>query len=184
MGSTCNCRRLAVGCILIAALSGCRATRQDNLLPSPGVSGVTLPSPSQDAREATSPAPPQDIFEVTFDGNECTLSGPTEIPTGEYRIPLNDQGHGGMYVWIGRVLEGRTWQDALDLQEYPSQWVPAPDWTTKAKITFHEYDAEIDRTLFTYEFEEAGEYQVWLENKSAMKLWPCAPFTVFGPQAD
>jgi len=174
MSNTSNCIRTAAVCLIFSSLLGCQGSSQGT--PAPSLDN------SKEVLEVTPTDSHQGIFEVNFDGKDCTLSGPTNIPTGEYRIPLNDQGHPGLYVWIGQTLEGKTWQDALDLQSYPEEWVPAPDWVRKAKITYHGYDAQIDRYIFTYTFDEAGEYQVWLENKSAIKLWPCAPFVVFEAQ--
>ena len=121
-------------------------------------------------------------IEFTFDGEECTVTGSTELPTGDHLIPLKDLSDRQIYLWIGQALNGKTWQDGLDLQSYPGEWVPAPDWMPKAKNTYRGYDEETGRAVFRYTFESEGEYHVFAENKVAMKLWPCAPITVFeGP---
>ena len=118
-------------------------------------------------------------IEFIFDGIECRVDGATELPTGEHLIPLNNLTDQDIYLWIGQALEGNTWQDSLALQTYPTEWVPAPDWLPKARITFVSPGPRVaDRYMFGFEFESPGEYHVWAENKSAMKLWPCAPISV------
>jgi len=148
-------------CLMLASITSCGVPAQEIQTPSPD--------------------PFEDVFEVTFDGNECTLSGPTELPAGEHTIPLNNLSDYPVFLWIGQPLNGKTWQDGLDLQSYPTEYVLAPDWYPRAKNTYYGYDPKSDRTrtIFTYIFEDPGEYHVWVESKSDLMLWPCAPFSVF-----
>ena len=55
-----------------------------------------------------------DAIAVTFDGNECVYSGPSEIEIGAYKITVRNTS--GLLGWarICRSDEGYVWQDILN----------------------------------------------------------------------
>jgi hypothetical protein len=55
-------------------------------------------------------------FEVTFDGNGCTVSGPTEVLIGDYSFLLNNASGRRVKLVVTHLLDGHTLKDLVDLQ--------------------------------------------------------------------
>jgi hypothetical protein len=69
------------------------------------------------------------VFDVTYvEGEGCTSVGPSKLPTGEHSFVLHDPTGELEYVWIIRLDEGRTLQDAIDAAPGPGKWYPKPSW--------------------------------------------------------
>lgn len=118
---------------------------------------------------ASAATPTQEI-EVTFNGNECTVSGPSEIPIGERPIILNDLSDMNMRLFVSRLIDGKTFQDLLDLQSEPGELYPAPSWVVDAQ----KYSAS-DSEDSIYVLDEPGEYALYVYSLSPEILWLCAP---------
>jgi len=67
-------------------------------------------------------------LEVTFDGKECTYSGPTEFVTGDHSFVYEDSSDQEQVVWASRILDGYTYQDELDLQSEPGEYFDIPSF--------------------------------------------------------
>jgi len=116
------------------------------------------------------PSPPP--IEIIFDGNECTLSGPTEVPTGNYPFVWNDLSEGQNTDFeVARLLDVKTYQDILDLQSEPGEYYPRPSWIVHA-AGYYSTTAEVWIILL----DEAGDYFIYLG--TVHNLWNCAPFKV------
>ncbi len=118
---------------------------------------------------ATTPTPSPPI-EVFFYGNECTVSGPTEIPKGDHPIVLNDQSDMNVILLVGKLTDGKTFQDLLDLQSEPGESFPKPSWVVYAQ----KYSSP-DSEYWIYELDEPGEYALYVWGSSPEILWFCAP---------
>jgi hypothetical protein len=74
-----------------------------------------------------------DDIRVTFDGNECTMRGPSEIPAGEYQFIWEDKSDLYPALYVGLIHEGHTYQDLLDRQGTPGKYVTKPSWVERQK---------------------------------------------------
>jgi hypothetical protein len=111
-------------------------------------------------------------FEVTFDGNGCTVSGPTEVPIGDYSFLFNNTSGRRAKLVVGQLLDGHTFQDLLDLQTEPGDtfgiepWMSTPFYYTK------------DHKVYTVSLDEAGEHCTSISEYKHVGIWLCAPFQV------
>ena len=106
------------------------------LLVGCGLSNDPVPTPTYTSLPPTStpipPPPTLQPFVVTLDGNECTLSGPTEVPPGEYPIFINNQTELEIpFQFVRNFLDEKTYQDVLDLQSEPGEFFSMPSWTSE-----------------------------------------------------
>ena len=67
-------------------------------------------------------------FEITFDGNDCIVTGPAELPAGEHTFIFIDRSEIRGELWLLNLDDGKTFQDHLDLQSKPGEWYPKPSW--------------------------------------------------------
>ena len=111
-------------------------------------------------------------FEVTFDGNGCTVSGPTEVPIGDYSFLLNNTSDSRVKLVVGQLLDGHTFQDLVDLQTEPGDnfmiesWMSKPFYYTK------------DHKIYTVSLDEAGEHVISISVYNHVAIWLCVPFQV------
>jgi len=150
---------LALGLTLIV-LAGCGPSAQP-IPPTPTSTSLPTPTP----------------IVVTFDGNECTVSGPTELPTGEHSFLVKDLSGQGQYLYVSRLLDGKTFQDLLDLQSEPGEYVPKPSWVIWQGRRPTERIAEGEH-LYTFVLNKEGEHSIELYVSSPRSLWFCAPLKV------
>jgi hypothetical protein len=76
------------------------------------------------------PVPQTPTFVVTFDGKECTVSGPAELLTGEYLIAYKNRSRRAIGLWVERLRDDHTFQDLLDLQSEPGALFPEQEFVT------------------------------------------------------
>ena len=178
---------LALGLALIV-VAGCGPSAQP-IPPTPTSTSLPTPTPLPPTPTPMPPTPtplpptptpmpptPMPIV-VTFDGNECTVSGPTELPTGEHSFLLKDLSGQGQYLYVSRLLDGKTFQDVLDLQSEPGVYYPKPSWVVYAPRRPTERIAEGEH-VYTFILNKEGEYAIYLGTSSPSSLWFCAPLKV------
>ena len=74
------------------------------------------PAPTSMPTHTPTPQPPEITFEVTFDEDEnCIVTGPSEISTGEYLFQLNNQSDRKVDIAVTHLIDGHTYQDLLFL---------------------------------------------------------------------
>ena len=81
-------------------------------IPPTPIPPTATPTPTSEPLPGSVP----EEIEVTFDGNECTVSGPTELPIGEHSFILNDLSETNAELWVLRLRDGKTFQYLLDEQ--------------------------------------------------------------------
>jgi len=156
-----SCIRYFVGCLVSVSLVGCAAATPEAPTPEP----TPIPEDTSDA----SPPP----IEITWDGNECIVSGPSEVPTGQYLFIWNNlSDEPAVEFWVSQILDGKTYQDVLDLQDEPGDYVPKPSFISNAPGYF-DNDDEVWRIMLG----ESGDYYIVLGHKHWM--WHCVPLQVF-----
>ena len=143
--------------------------------------GVTLivlagcgPSPTP-----TPTATPTPIV-VTFDGNDCTVTGPTELPAGEHTFIFIDRSDMRGELWLVYLEDGKTLQDCLDLQSEPGEWYPKPPWVfydSRVSIESQESNGRrVDSS--TWKLDRVGEHTILCYVPSPQMLWFAAPLMV------
>ena len=119
-------------------------------------------------------------IEVTFDGKECTVSGPTELPLGEVTTKFFDLSDLGGELWIVYLKEGKTFQDHLDLQSEQGEWVPKPSWVSyNSRISGKSEESKgkrIDTEIWN--LDRAGEHVIFCYVSSPQMLWNAAPLFI------
>ena len=155
--------RVMIGCLLLVLMTSCGTAAQE----TPTAEPTAIPTDTS----IPPTAGPEPIV-ITFDGNECTVTGPTEIPTGNYPFVWNDLSEEqNSDFWVCRLLEGKTYQDVLDLQSEPGEYFPKESWWVHPPGY---YSTTADVWIFI--FDEAGDYFIFEATKH--NAWMCAPFTV------
>lgn len=120
-------------------------------------------------------------FDVVFDGQVCTVSGPESLPAGDYTFVLTDTSEVGMDLLVSTYSEGRTYDDARDYLEAAGgdgTRVDRPAWASPALRSFDRpaLDLAEHQTQFGY-FLEAGSYGISVETNRA-GVWGCGGFDV------
>ena len=141
--------------------------------------------------ESTStPLPPTDTsipptqvpqpIEVTFDGDGCTVTGPTELPMGEHQFILRDLTEKNADLCVQYFIDGKTIQDYLDLQSEPGAYFEYHQntWAQCAIIRGTEGNESIDGKVYTWLLNEEGEHVILVAGHSPTSVWICAPFWV------
>jgi len=146
--------------ILIMLLIGCG---------TPAATPTPIPS------TATSvPPPPFEItYEVTFDGNDCTVSGPAEVPKGYIYIAIDNKSNQYAGPWVDHFIDGKTYQDFLnDIHIAPDESHRKPDWV--------EYPSYISKGngIFEFNLDETGEHAIFVGDYKPWREYPCGPFQV------
>jgi hypothetical protein len=160
--------QLLIICLLLTLITGCGSTAQETPTPEP----TAIPTDPPIAATPT-PQPAEITFEVTFDENHnCTVSGPMEVPIGDYLISLNNLSEIKVDVAITHLIDGHNYQDLLDLQSEPGEpyikeyWMSQPYYFTK------------DHKIWSYSLDEAGEHVILILQHVFEGIWICDPFQV------
>ena len=72
-------------------------------------------------------------------------------------------------IWPARLEDGKTFQDLLDKQSEPGEYVPRPDWAVQS------FKFSSDRQVWTINLDKAGEYAIGVGGYNPDSLWFCAP---------
>ena len=115
-------------------------------------------------------------LEFTFDGNECTYSGPEKVSAGEITLVFNNQNQVRSAVDFGRFEGDKTWDDFLSYNEEsgpaPSPSRGRPAWFRDATfITVSAGQSETRKLSVT-----SGTWGSICTNLSL--IWSGAPLTV------
>jgi len=161
--------------LITLLLAGCYAPVAE---PTP-IPPTLTPNPTPTS-EPSPESVPEGIV-VTFDGNVCTVSGPTELPAGDQPFVLNDLSEMNVDLWVSRLNDGKTLQDLLDEQSEPGVWWPKPSWVEYSRHTGGPWkNANGVGEIWTYFVEKEGDYFVYVGKDTAQtkSLWVCAPLKV------
>ncbi len=145
---------------------------------------TTQPEPTSTPLPPTDTSiPPTQVpqpIEVTFTGEECTVTGPTELPMGEHQFILRDLTEKNADLFVQYFIDGKTVQDYLDLQSEPGEWVEYTNntLTIMAIMRGAEWNESIDGKVYTYLLNEEGEHVILVGGHSPRSIWICAPLWV------
>ena len=138
------------------------------------IPATALPTPTL---EPLPGAMPEGIVINYTENVGCTVSGPSELPTGEYTFFVRSEIFPTIY--LAYLIDGGTFQDLLDIQVRPGRYWPKPDWVVYAEIVDEWRNDARNERYSTYSLVE-GEIVVYLGkniNRVAY-LWFCAPISI------
>ena len=101
-------------------------------------------------------------FEVRFTGDDCLVSGPSQVTAGEYTFKFIQSKELKGELWLSNLEEGKTLQDLLDGQSEPSEWYPKPSWADYDKKISFEYETvnDIRVIISTWSLEKVGVHTI------------------------
>jgi hypothetical protein len=128
----------------------------------------------------------EEIIEVSFDGNECTVAGATEVPPGDHAFLLTDvSGRDGAALYARKLLDGHTFQDALDIDKEaggPGTPRPGQSWQGYVIPDFDppEVDLADNQQLLAVSLEPGNHLLlVWVPDPpGSFGIWLCGPLDV------
>ena len=122
-----------------------------------------------------------DIIEVTFDGSACTATGPDKVSAGVHSFVLLDlTGEGLADLRTMAIQDGHTYQDLLDLQSEPGEYIPIPPWAEWPLSTFERVDRDLaENELGKKLILEPGEH--WIVVGTGKGDWFCGALRVSDP---
>jgi ABC-type transport system substrate-binding protein len=168
--------RLLFGCLLLGLLAGCATAAQET--PAPERTPIPTSMPTDTSEPAATPPPLDAAIEVTFDGNECTVAGPAELPRGEYNVILKYPSEGRVDLWMSFLQDGRTYQDLLDMQSEPGEYFQEPNWVLWDPRILRGWNESVDGEIFTFMLNKVGEHVIYVGNYSPGAIWFCAPLMI------
>jgi hypothetical protein len=113
-------------------------------------------------------------IDVSFDGSECQVVGPTEVPIGNYLVNFNDFSERSYYIYVDHLLYGKTHQDLVEMQSAPGVWWPKPVWVIHTTLRY--FASENDNWIFSLNIP--GEYSIYIGSENPKTLCFCAPLRV------
>jgi hypothetical protein len=117
------------------------------------------------------------MIEVSFDGTNCTVSGPSEVPTGNQVFKFTNSSGQVVTPLVGRNYPGKTWQDVLDAIGTPGTDSGA-SWNFVTVLGVDRSVSESPTVSYRqYGLKLEAEHHIALEG-SGGQLWPCGPFHV------
>ena len=161
--------------VITLLLAGCSTPAATTV--SPTDTPTVIPLTPEPTSESLPKYDPNTIL-VTFTGDECTVSGPTELPTGNNTFVLKDLSGQYHELYVSILLDGHTYQDVLDLQSEPGEYVPKPRWvvhTLKIERAWNESNGE---EVYTFRFYREGEHAIYIGSYSPLSIWHCGPLMV------
>ena len=116
---------------------------------------------------------------ITFDGNECTFDGPTEVETGDQIIKIRNTSGAIGSMDLCRIFEGYDWQDTLDFIGEPGSEVGWPTYCP-TRVSSKVVDANENEVTHEFKLRYPGEHHVMWKETGPLpeKTWPCASFAV------
>ena len=125
-------------------------------------------------------------IEVTYDGNRCYASGPTELQKGENQFIFKNLTEDNVSLVVDPIRDGHSYQDVVDWagesgkDTHPTgrDWPDWLDWGTSTLVAI-EKDESTGEELITLDFwVRGGAYHISVVNTSTLLYYPCAPLQV------
>ena len=169
---------ISVTVLLLLVLLGCGAPATPTPIP-PTDKPTSIP-PTAIPTPTLTPQP----IEVTFDGNECTVSGPTELPIGEHSFIRKDLTGNDAELYVEYYIDGKTLQDYLDLQSEPGEYVSDQPWAIRSIKRGTEWNESLGGKEYTFLLNEGGEHIIIIAGFSPRSIWFCAPLWVIAAPSE
>jgi hypothetical protein len=123
-----------------------------------------------------------EMIKVTFDGNECTVSGITELTeltVGDHPFVVKNLTEDNISMQIGRLLDDHSFQDFVNnIDDQAPGRTFQPDWVSCcARFVATEKGESADEEIITLGIKDDGEHAIYLDLPGASIL-PCGPLKV------
>jgi hypothetical protein len=119
-------------------------------------------------------------FEILFTGEDCFVTGPDMVESGDYTFKFIDKSGIHGYLQIFHLTESKTYQDILDPQSEPGELYPKPRWVHDG--TQIESDSQVVRDysidIETWRLDEVGIHVISCYLGLPHKCWFAAPVNV------
>ena len=163
---------LFVGCGASATTVATTPSNEPTETPIPLLpTATTKPTPTL---PTDLPTPdPEIMFEVTFDGNDCKVKGPTNLQAGVYYFTFINTSNLNGEMYIVYLDEGYTTQDLLDGQSEPSEWYPKPPWVHYDRLNSSKIEKSEGKKVntTTWILDRVGEHTILCYVNSPRLLW-------------
>lgn len=136
------------------------------------------PTSAPTATPTLTPDPFAEAIEVIFDGKECVVIGPSELPVGKNSFILKDLSDKKVDIWVSLLSDGKTFQDLVDQQNEPGEYFPKPDWVHHTSFIRGGWNDLVEGAVFTFIFTNEGEHAIYVGGYRPETLWFCAPIMI------
>ena len=164
--------RVPMCALLVLAMVAAGCSHDDDDAATP-----TATSPGSDEVATTASAD----FEVAFDGEACTLTGPESVPAGEDTFVLTDTSEFDAALFVDVYADGYTWTDHDNyIEEAGGDGDPVdrPDWVSQAVLSFGVPDLELEENQAQSDYSlEAGSHGIVVV-PFGVGVWRCAGLEV------
>lgn len=119
-------KQCLIGFFLLALLTGCATAAPETPTPEPTTTIVPLTA----TPKPTSCEEVEGIcLDLTFDGENCTYEGPTELTSGPVTLFFNNKSEGAAAVNFLMLLEGKTVEDVIEYTGEEPTTKHHPSWS-------------------------------------------------------
>lgn len=164
------------GALLVAGLAACGSDSGEE------TAADTAGTPPSETTVETA----GETIDVTFDGSECIVAEPSEVPPGEYSLLFTDDSDLGAVLFARQLVDGYTYQDALDAQEEaggPGSYWPRPAWAADVDPHFNppEIDLADNQQLLNITVAPGNHLIALYTTEGPELIWTCGPLDVVEP---
>lgn len=153
--------KVVLGVIALVMLAGCTP--------------ATTPSPT------STPVVSIDMGDVSYDGIDCQVDVPGELPPGRYSLTWRDRSGLDLHIYVSRLTDGHTYQELMGRQNEsdndPYEFMARPEWLIHAIEPGIAREAPDGGEIHTYILRE-GEHIIYVARESPFYLWICAPLMI------
>ncbi len=143
------------------------------------------PTTTPTATVEPTPEPPFEGIVVTYNGRGCTVSGPPELPAGDYQFKVDNQTRQSVTLRVDHNLCGQTFQELVEMQGAPGTNFLTGTFLGNASQAEHTMvrNQSTGEFAYTYFLHTVGEYSVAISDGISLTFWLCGPLAVTeGPE--
>jgi hypothetical protein len=119
--------------------------------------------------------------EVTFDGQDCTITGPTKLAAGGNSWVYKNTSEEQFALQVWRLERGYSFQDVQSLQSELGEYVRMPSFPSWMHLEEIVYDMVEAENNFTATLNTKGEHVIVLSSIQPPATWLCGSFKVYEP---
>lgn len=158
------------------------------LTPTPTITSPPVPQATLTATSTPEPESATNAsLEISFDGDECVVHGPSQLDTGVHEFVLHNQSGERASLWSGRLYPEKDWEDFLqwfqDNCGPPGSLCPGTEAPWIAWL-FNIKDIKVapDEFHYQYDLKLEADYFLVVARTSDSHVWPCGAFQVISAQ--
>jgi hypothetical protein len=138
------------------------------------------PTTTPTATVEPTPEPPFEGIVVTYNGRGCTVSGPTELPAGDYQFKVENLTRQMGTLRVDYNLCGQPFQELVEIQGEPGRNFLPGEFLFNAPQVEHTMvrNQSTGEFVYTYFLHAVGEYSVAISDGVSLTYWLCDPLEV------